>query len=162
MNGDVNFSLIAQQLTALTGNEKDTLANSANFVGLLYAEMPNINWLGIYVLRDDELVLGPFQGLPACVRIPLGQGVCGTAASQRQTLRVANVHEFSGHIACDPASRSELVVPLIAAGKLIGVLDIDSADNDRFSEEDQRGVESLCTQFVTVLLTHDAERRNFI
>ena len=162
MNGDVNFSLIAQQLTALTGNEKDTLANSANFVGLLYAEMPNINWLGIYVLRDDELVLGPFQGLPACVRIPLGQGVCGTAASQRQTLRVANVHEFSGHIACDPASRSELVVPLIAAGQLIGVLDIDSADNDRFSEEDQRGVESLCTQFVTVLLTHDAEIRNFI
>ncbi|MFT5502034.1 MAG: L-methionine (R)-S-oxide reductase [Woeseiaceae bacterium] len=162
MNSDVNYAVIEQQLTALIGNEKDALANCANLVGLLFAEMPNINWLGIYVLRDHELVLGPFQGLPACVRISLGQGVCGAAAAQLQTLRVANVHEFSGHIACDPATRSELVVPLIAAGKLIGVLDIDSPDNDRFSEEDQRGVESLCAQFVTFLLTHDAELKNFI
>jgi L-methionine (R)-S-oxide reductase len=162
MNSDVNFALIEQQLTALIGNEKDALANCANFVGLLYAEMPNINWLGIYVLRDDELVLGPFQGLPACVRIPLGQGVCGTAASKLQTMRVANVHEFSGHIACDPASISELVVPLIAADRLIGVLDIDSPDNDRFSEEDQRGVESLCARFVAVLLAHDVEMKKFI
>jgi GAF domain-containing protein len=118
----------------------------------LYAGIPEINWLGLYVLRDKELVLGPFQGLPACVRIPLGQGVCGTAAGQRETLRVDDVHEFAGHIVCDPESRSEIVVPLSMHGELVGVLDIDSPKPSRFSAADQLGVELLCKTFMQSLL----------
>jgi GAF domain-containing protein len=114
----------------------------------LYAGIPDINWLGLYVLRDKELVLGPFQGLPACVRIPLGQGVCGAAAEQRETLRVDDVHEFAGHIVCDPESRSEVVVPLSMHGELVGVLDIDSPKPSRFSAADQLGVELLCKTFM--------------
>jgi GAF domain-containing protein len=154
--------MMQRQMLALIEGEQDMLANSANFVGLLFAEMPDINWLGIYVLRDNELVLGPFQGLPACVRIPLGQGVCGSAARAMKTLRVANVHEFAGHIACDPASNSELVVPLIADGKLLGVLDIDSAETGRFSAADERGVEALCQRFVAALQEKAALKENFI
>lgn len=143
----VDFDLLDAQLLALTSGEPDLLANSVNFVALLYQALPNINWLGIYVLRGKELVLGPFQGKPACVRIPLGRGVCGVAAQQMQTLRIDNVHEFSGHIACDAASNAELVVPLTRNGKLLGVLDIDSPDYARFSERDQQGVEKLCRSF---------------
>lgn len=146
-----DFKLLVQQLEALIGDESDTLANAANFVGLLYHALPNINWLGIYVLRDDELVLGPFQGQPACVRIPVGRGVCGTAAQLVQTVRVADVHAFAGHIACDPASRSEIVVPLILDGQLAGVLDIDSPSFDRFTVDDQQGVELLCRNFTVSL-----------
>lgn len=144
----VDYSVVEQQLIALCSGESDALANSANFVALLYDALPNINWLGIYVARDQELVLGPFQGKPACVRIPIGQGVCGTAAQERRSMRVEDVHTFVGHIVCDPASRSELVVPLIADSVLVGVLDIDSPLLDRFSEGDQHGVERLCATFV--------------
>lgn len=143
----VDFDLLDAQLLALTSGEPDLLANSVNFVALLYQALPNINWLGIYILRGKELVLGPFQGKPACVRIPLGRGVCGVAAQQMQTLRIDNVHEFSGHIACDAAANAELVVPLTRNGKLLGVLDIDSPDYARFSERDQQGVEKLCHSF---------------
>ncbi len=142
-----DFQLLARQLDALIGQESDTLANAANFVGLLFHALPKINWLGIYVLRGDELVLGPFQGQPACVRIPVGRGVCGTAAKLLQTVRVADVHAFAGHIACDPASRSEIVVPLMPHGQLAGVLDIDSPVLDRFTDADQQGVELLCRNF---------------
>lgn len=139
-----DYTLLSSQVRSLLGGETDALANAANFVGLLYNALDDVNWLGIYVLRGDELVLGPFQGQPACVHIPLGKGVCGTSAQQKQTLRVPNVHEFPGHIACDAASRSELVVPLVVDGKLVGVLDIDSPSLERFSEDDQRGVEECC------------------
>jgi len=148
----VDFALLEKQLIALIGFEPDPLANTANFVGLLHDAIPEINWLGVYVLRGDELVLGPFQGKPACVRLPLGKGVCGTAASRLETLRVADVHEFEGHIACDPASRSEIVVPLMLGEKLAGVLDIDSPVPDRFTESDQRGIEMLCRTFTAELV----------
>ena len=144
----VDYQSLNSQLAALLADEQDALANSANFVAMLYAGIPDINWLGIYVLRDRELVLGPFQGLPACGRIPLGQGACGTAAQRNETLRVDNVNEFAGHIVCDPASKSEIVVPLSIHGELIGVLDIDSPKPSRFGASDQRGVELLCKTFV--------------
>lgn len=142
-----DYKLLQSQLLALLEDETDPLANASNFVALLNTALDDINWLGIYVLRGEELVLGPFQGLPACVRIPLGQGVCGTAAAKLETIRVEDVHEFPGHIACDAASRSELVVPLIIGGQLVGVLDIDSPSLDRFSAEDQSGVEAICQAF---------------
>ena len=144
----VDYQLLNRQLAELIAGENDALAVSANFVGLLFGEIPDVNWLGIYVLRGDELVLGPFQGKPACVRIPVGQGVCGTAAASMQTQRVDDVHAFDGHIVCDPDSRSEIVVPLSVNGKLVGVLDIDSPKHARFSEADQAGVELLCDTFV--------------
>ena len=157
-----DYALLGQQLGALIADEEDVLANAANFVGLLYHGLPDINWLGIYALRGNDLVLGPFQGQPACVRIPLGQGVCGAAAQARQTLRVADVHEFAGHIACDPASRSEIVVPLMLNGELAGVLDIDSPSLDRFTEVDQAGVESLCLAFAEALERKGARASAFI
>ena len=141
------YSLLDSQLRALLADETDALAATSNFVALLYNALDNVNWLGVYVLRNDTLVLGPFQGKPACVRIPLGAGVCGTAASTRQTQRVAGVHEFPGHIVCDADSRSELVVPLLLGDELIGVLDIDSPLPGRFSESDQTGIERLCATF---------------
>ena len=144
---DPDYKLLQSQMSALLADEPDPLANASNFVALLNTAMDNINWLGIYVLRGDELVLGPFQGLPACVRIPVGNGVCGTAAEKLQTLRVADVHDFPGHIACDAASRSELVVPLIIDGRLLGVLDIDSPTVGRFSAADQTGIEGLCAAY---------------
>lgn len=147
----IDYQSLNNQLAALIADEKDALANSASFVALLYAGIPDINWLGLYVLRDQELVLGPFQGLPACMRIPLGQGVCGTAAEQRVTLRVDDVHEFAGHIVCDPESRSEVVVPLSIHGELVGVLDIDSPQPSRFSAADQAGMELLCKTFMRSL-----------
>ena len=142
-----DYKLVRSQLLALLENETDALANAGNFVALMNTALDDINWLGIYVLRGEELVLGPFQGLPACVRIPLGQGVCGTAAAKLETIRVEDVHEFPGHIACDAASRSELVVPLIISDQLVGVLDIDSPSLDRFSAEDQSGIEAICKAF---------------
>ncbi len=142
-----DYKLLSSQVRSLLGDETDALANAANFVGLLYHALDDVNWLGIYVLRGDELVLGPFQGQPACVRIPLGKGVCGTSAKKRETLRVPDVHDFPGHIACDAASRSELVVPLLFDDELVGVLDIDSPSPDRFSADDQRGVEECCRAY---------------
>ena len=148
---ETDYKLLAGQVRSLLHGETDALANAANFVGLLYHALDDINWLGIYVLRGDELVLGPFQGLPACVHIPLGKGVCGTSAEQRQTLRVPDVHAFPGHIACDAASRSELVVPLINGGELLGVLDIDSPSTNRFSADDERGIEACCRVYCELL-----------
>ena len=142
-----DYALLKSQVLALLSNEPDALANASNFVGLLHQAMDNINWLGIYVLRGDELVLGPYQGLPACVRITLGEGVCGTAAANLETQRVADVHEFPGHIVCDAASRSEIVVPLVIDGRLVGVLDIDSPSVGRFDAQDQAGVESVCAAY---------------
>ena len=147
----VDYSLLGAQLDALLKDESDALANAAIFVALVFDALPHINWLGIYVLRDNELVLGPFQGKPACVRIPMGRGVCGAAAEQMMTLRVPDVHEFDGHIVCDLASRSEIVVPLISDGQLLGVFDIDSPQLARFSDHDQEGVESLCELFIRSL-----------
>lgn len=144
----VDYEALGAQLEALLRDETDVLANTANFVALLFDVLPDVNWVGIYVLRGNELVLGPFQGKPACIRIPLGQGVCGRAAAQMTTLRVSDVHEFDGHIVCDPASRSELVVPLILDGHLLGVLDIDSPKLARFSDADQDGVESVCSLYI--------------
>ena len=156
-----DFKLLLSQFNALTDGEPDALANTANFVALLYAGLPDVNWLGVYVLRGDHLVLGPFQGIPACLRIPLGQGVCGTAAERRETMRVDDVHTFDGHIACDPASRSEIVVPLSCEGTLVGVLDIDSPLPGRFNAADQSGIESLCRAFENRLAGSDT-RDSFI
>jgi GAF domain-containing protein len=146
-----DYRLLGSQFVALVGDETDTLANACNFVGLLHSAIDDINWLGIYVLRGDELVLGPFQGKPACVRIPLGSGVCGTAAATLQTQRIPDVHAFPGHIVCDTDSKSELVVPLIVGDDLIAVLDIDSPSPDRFSAADQAGIELLCKLFCEAL-----------
>ena len=142
-----DYKLLQSQAEALLRDEPDALANAANFVALLYNALDDVNWLGIYVLRGDELALGPFQGQPACVHIALGSGVCGTAAATLETQRVPDVHAFPGHIVCDAASRSEIVVPLIVDGTLVGVLDIDSPSPARFSEEDQAGIEKLCATY---------------
>ncbi len=153
-----DYPLLDSQLRALLSDENDALASASNFVALIYNAMDDVNWLGIYVLRDGELVLGPFQGLPACVRLALNSGVCGAAASTLATQRVADVHQFEGHIACDPDSRAELVVPLVSNGALIGVLDIDSPTPNRFSAADQAGIEKLCDSFCTL----QAARAQFI
>jgi GAF domain-containing protein len=140
---------LASQLTFLLEGESDPIANAANTAALLFQAMANINWAGFYFLRDGkELVLGPFQGLPACVRIPVGRGVCGTAVEQKHSILVEDVHAFAGHIACDAASRSELVVPLIGKGRILGVLDLDSPAVGRFDAEDQAGVERIASIYV--------------
>lgn len=144
---EIDYKLLSSQVLAVLRDESDALANASNFVALLYNALDDINWLGLYVLRDAELVLGPFQGMPACVRIPLGNGVCGAAAATLETQRVGDVHDFPGHIVCDEASRSELVVPLLFDGRLVGVLDIDSPSVERFSAADQAGVELVCTAY---------------
>jgi GAF domain-containing protein len=158
----VDYEMLARQFDALADGDEHPLALSANFVALLYAGIPEINWLGLYILRGAELVLGPFQGLPACSRIPVGQGVCGTAIETKQTLRVADVHEFAGHIACDPLSKSELVVPLVSAGQAIGVLDIDSPMEARFTAADQAGAEKLCERLVAALEKNQQPMKEFI
>jgi GAF domain-containing protein len=132
------------QARALVADEPDRIANAANIAALVFHALPRINWAGFYFLQGDTLVLGPFQGKPACVRIPVGRGVCGTAVSEARSQRVDDVHAFPGHIACDAASRSEIVVPLQdAAGEIFGVLDIDSPEADRFDAEDLAGIERL-------------------
>jgi L-methionine (R)-S-oxide reductase len=150
--GDVEkpelYRELAQQLEALLAGESDAIANSANAAAFLYHTLPDVNWVGFYFLRGDELVLGPFQGQPACVRIPVGKGVCGTAVAERRTVRVADVLAFPGHIACDTASRSELVVPLMSNGKIVGVLDIDSPNAARFDADDQKGIERLAAIYI--------------
>ena len=136
------------QLRSLLEGERDFIANAANLSSLLYHSLPDLNWAGLYLHKGSELVLGPFQGQPACVRIAIGKGVCGTAAEQRQTILVDNVHDFPGHIACDSASNSEIVVPLIAHDKLLGVLDLDSPAFARFDDEDARGLNELVEIFI--------------
>jgi GAF domain-containing protein len=142
------YAHLEQQLRALLHGERDLLANAANAVALLYQTLPQLNWAGGYRLVGSELVLGPFQGKPACVRLSLGKGVCGTAAARRATVLVPNVHEFPGHIACDSASNSEIVVPVLRAGRLLGVLDLDSPVLNRFDADDQAGLERLVAVFV--------------
>jgi L-methionine (R)-S-oxide reductase len=140
---------LLSQVASLIAGEPDVIANAANTAALLYHAMPDVNWAGFYFLRDgDELVLGPFQGKPACIRIPVGRGVCGTAVERRQTILVEDVHAFPGHIACDAESRSELVVPLVRDGRIIGVLDIDSPIAARFDGDDQAGIEAVAALFV--------------
>jgi len=139
----MNYSLLAEQLQGLVTDESDRIANMANCAALLWMEMQDINWVGFYLLKRNQLVLGPFQGKPACTRIAMGAGVCGTAASIQKTVIVADVHQFPGHIACDAVSNSEIVVPVMLAGKLVGVLDIDSPQLERFDYRDQQGLELL-------------------
>jgi len=142
-----DYGLVGRELAALLAGERDLVANAANTAALLFDALPELNWAGFYFLKRDELVVGPFQGKPACVRIALGRGVCGTAAAQQRTLIVPDVHAFPGHIACDAASRSEIVVPLFSGGTLRGVLDIDSPREGRFDEADALGLEALARLF---------------
>jgi L-methionine (R)-S-oxide reductase len=142
------FAELGQQLGGVLAGERDGIANCANAAALIYHALPALNWAGFYFSRGEQLVLGPFQGKVACVRIPMGRGVCGTAAARRETLVVPDVHAFPGHIACDADSRSEIVVPLIRSGVLLGVLDVDSPRPDRFDQDDARGLEALVAQLL--------------
>jgi L-methionine (R)-S-oxide reductase len=142
---------LAQALEALIGDETDAVANMANAAGLIWESVPDLNWAGFYRNVDGELVLGPFQGRPACIRIAFGQGVCGVAAETRQVQRIADVHAFPGHIACDSASNSEIVLPLIRDGQLLGVLDLDSPLNARFDEDDEAGLAKVAEILARVL-----------
>jgi len=149
-----DWSQILAQARALVAGETDMIANAANLSALVFGALPDVNWAGFYFMKGGELVVGPFQGKPACVRIPLGSGVCGTAARRRETIVVDDVHAFPGHIACDAASRSEIVVPLLLpgdmgdAGEVIGVLDVDSPRLARFGSADREGLEALAELFV--------------
>jgi L-methionine (R)-S-oxide reductase len=145
------YKELGDQARGLLQAEHDLIANAANFCALLYHSLPDVNWVGFYFLKDGELVVGPFQGKPACVRIALGKGVCGTAAAKRQTILVPDVNQFPGHIYCDADSRSELVVPLVKDGKLLGVLDVDSPKPARFDAEDQVNLEKLSAVFIEAL-----------
>lgn len=138
-----DYPLLCRQLSALLENVPHKIANLANASAMLWSELSDLNWAGFYLTEGETLVLGPFQGKPACVEIPFGKGVCGTAAARRQTVRVENVHEFPGHIACDCASNSEIVVPIVVGGAVVGVLDIDSPQLGRFTAEDQAGLEAF-------------------
>ncbi|MCM3250604.1 GAF domain-containing protein [Priestia aryabhattai] len=140
-----------KQLRALLEGESNTIANLANASALLNQFLNEVNWVGFYLMEDGELVLGPFQGLPACVRIPLGKGVCGTAAQNQKTERIEDVHAFPGHIACDAASQSEIVVPIVRDGQLLGVLDIDSPIKNRFDEIDQQYLEEFVKELTSFL-----------
>ncbi|ANU11424.1 GAF domain-containing protein [Planococcus antarcticus DSM 14505] len=144
------YTMLSKQLDALLEGENNSIANLSNASALLNQFLERTNWVGFYLMEEGELVLGPFQGLPACVRIPLGKGVCGTAVSEKKTMLVKDVQAFPGHIACDAASRSEIVIPLMKEDQVIGVLDIDSPELSRFTEEDQQGLEL----FATVLMKH--------
>src|SRR6266851_4452552 len=141
------YSELLEQARALLEGERDPIANAANLASLIFHTLPDLNWVGFYRMSGGELVLGPFHGKPACVRIGLGKGVCGTAARDRRTLIVPNVDEFPGHIACDSASRSEIVVPVVHGGKVHGVLDLDSPKLERFDEADARGLEAIVAAY---------------
>ena len=150
-NKPEQYRQLAEQARALLHGERDRIANAANLSALVYHALPELNWVGVYFFDGTELVVGPFQGLPACVRIPLTQGVCGAAARTRSTQRIEDVHAFPGHIACDAASQSELVVPLVHGGALVGVFDLDSPVRARFDVEDQEGLETIARLFVESL-----------
>jgi L-methionine (R)-S-oxide reductase len=142
------YAELLEQARALLHGERDPVANAANLASLIWHTLPDLNWAGFYFMRAGELVLGPFQGKPACVRIAVGKGVCGTAAQQRATVIVRDVHQFPGHIACDSASNSEIVVPLLRQSEVLGVLDLDSPRAGRFDEEDRAGLEPLAALWV--------------
>ena len=149
------YQRICEQLQELLGGETDLVANAANTAAFLYRAIPDINWLGFYLTKQGQLVLGPFQGNPACARIAFGKGVCGMAALKQETIVVPDVTSFPGHIACDTASRSEIVVPLLNWGRVLGVLDVDSATLNRFDEDDQEGFESIASVFMASIATED-------
>lgn len=151
-NKPEQYAQLLAQARALMAGQTDRIANAANLSSLVYHALPGLNWVGFYFFDGDELVVGPFQGLPACVRIPLDKGVCGAAARTRQTQRIDDVHAFPGHIACDSASNSELVVPLVdGGGNLVGVFDLDSPEHARFDADDQAGLEALAAAFIQTL-----------
>jgi len=150
-DADVGYRELARDLAALLAGERDLIANAANTAALIYDALPRLNWAGFYLYKSGELVLGPFQGKPACVRIAMGKGVCGTAAARRETVLVEDVHAFPGHIACDSASNSEIVVPLLRGTDLLGVLDLDSPQPARFGPADARGLEALARIFLDSL-----------
>ncbi|MCP4957094.1 GAF domain-containing protein [Photobacterium aquimaris] len=150
-NSTAFYHRLTQQALALIEGETDLIANMSNISALLNMELEQINWVGFYLLKQDQLVLGPFQGNPACVRIPVGRGVCGTAISENKVQRISDVHAFPGHIACDAVSNSEIVIPLIVKGKLIGVLDIDSPILSRFDQNDEQGLVSFVEALQKVL-----------
>ena len=157
-NTPFSYESLTKQLKSLLSGEPDFVANAANMASLVYHGLPNLNWAGFYFLRDGkELIVGPFQGRPACVRIAVGRGVCGTAVERRRSILVEDVHAFSDHIACDAASRSELVVPLLREGEVVGVLDLDSPRLARFDAEDQAGVEALATIYVRLSYLHQGD-----
>ncbi len=145
------YAELLAQARALLHGERDRVANAANLAALVFHALPSVNWVGFYFFDGRELVIGPFQGQPACVRIPLDKGVCGAAATTRETQRVADVDAFAGHIACDSASRSEVVVPLMLGDAFIGVFDIDSPERDRFDADDQHGIEAIAEAFLESL-----------
>jgi GAF domain-containing protein len=150
-DADAAYRELARDLTALLSGERDLIANAANTAALLYDALPGLNWAGFYLYKSGELVLGPFQGKPACVRIAIGKGVCGTAAARRETVVVEDVHAYPGHIACDSASNSEIVIPLVRGPELLGVLDLDSPNHARFGAADARGLEALAAIFIDSL-----------
>lgn len=150
------YALLQKQLEGLVEGERDRIANLANASALIFQALQDVNWAGFYLFKDGMLVLGPFQGNPACLRIPMGRGVCGTASLTQKTQLVPDVHQFPGHIACDAQSRSEVVVPLVADGKLLGVLDIDSPLPNRFDEADASGLETLAQCLIHVCNWHTA------
>jgi L-methionine (R)-S-oxide reductase len=161
IHGDnADYALLTRQVGSVLEGERDLVANASQFAALVYDALPALNWAGFYLLRPaksgkgDELLVGPFQGKVACARIALGRGVCGTAAAERRTIVVADVHAFAGHIACDSASNAEIVVPLIKDGVLYGVFDIDSPSLDRFSEADQAGIEAMVAAFLAATDMH--------
>ena len=150
-NADDAYRELARDLAALLAGERDLIANAANAAALIYDALPGLNWAGFYLYKSGELVLGPFQGKPACVRIAIGKGVCGTAAQRRETVLVEDVHAFPGHIACDSASNSEIVIPLLRNNELLGVLDLDSPHRARFGTSDAHGLEALAKIFIDSL-----------
>ncbi|GLT19284.1 hypothetical protein GCM10007938_30660 [Vibrio zhanjiangensis] len=149
-----HYERLTKQAIALLENEQNLIANLANLSALLNMELENINWVGFYLLQGNELILGPFQGKPACVRIPVGQGVCGTAIVKNKGLRIDDVHQFDGHIACDSASNSEIVIPFQIGGNIAGVLDIDSPQLSRFGEIDEQGLTFLMSEVEKLLNSH--------
>lgn len=149
------YQQICEQLQELLGEERNFIANAANTSALLFHTLPDVSWVGFYFTDGDDLVLGPFQGKPACVRIPFGKGVCGTAASKGESVIVPDVGKFRGHIACDPSAKSEIVVPLVNWGHVSGVLDLDSASVKRFDEDDRDGLESVVSVFLSCQATQD-------
>lgn len=154
MSPTTDYELLAAQAQSLLADEHDFIANAANFSALIYHQVPDLNWAGFYLLKAGELVVGPFQGQPACVRIPMGKGVCGTAALRRRTVVVDDVDQFDGHIPCDAASRSEMVVPLLdSQGELVGVFDMDAPTLSRFSEVDRNGLQRLVAVFTQQALS---------
>jgi L-methionine (R)-S-oxide reductase len=153
-NKSADYAALTRELESLLSGEHDLIANAANATSLIYHALPDLNWCGVYLLRGQDLIVGPFQGKPACVHIPVGKGVCGKAAAERTTIVVPNVHAFPGHIACDAASNSEIVIPLMGRSArtegdyLLGVLDLDSPKLNRFDDDDRRGLEALAAVFM--------------